>query len=159
MGALAASGCPPHILLWAVCLLGPWSQSQSVSFYSLTGNSRRAGPTPTTSQHSLSLLHYGQSLPGVAVCPLHPQLTWATLELCSCAAPSWASSCSKVRGARHFPSAIPLLGLEPWLTTSSGQDPTYTHRDTHNLPIQGSTQGAEILDSDWVGYYQVGVKI
>lgn len=45
---------------------GPWSRSQSVSFYSLTGSSWGAGPRSHPPQHSLSPLHYGQSYGGAA---------------------------------------------------------------------------------------------
>lgn len=88
---------------------GPWSQSQSVSFYSLTGSSGESAPTPILPQHSLSLFHYGQSLRTEAACLPPTQLTWGASEKRSCAGPSWASSCSKVRGTCHCPSAAPLL--------------------------------------------------
>lgn len=85
---------------------GPWSQSQSVSFYSLTGSSWRASPHPYPAPAVPLSFPLWTELP-LRGC-LQIQLTWGASEKCSCAGPSWASCCSKVRGTHHRPPAVPL---------------------------------------------------
>ncbi|XP_012996704.1 endothelial cell-specific chemotaxis regulator isoform X1 [Cavia porcellus] len=72
------------------CVEGPWSWSQSVSFYSSTGSSRRAGPHPTPPLHACPSPRWTE--PALSGCPPATQpadmgtrraapLRWAILGL------------------------------------------------------------------------------